>query len=58
MVSLFFMRKNHNCTQRNKKAAEPSSATKYFMERETRFELATRGLGSRCSTTELHPHDH
>lgn len=42
----------------NKKAAEPSSAAKYFMERETRFELATRGLGSRCSTTELHPHDY
>lgn len=58
MVSLFFMRKNHNCTQRNKKAAELSSAAKYFVERETRFELATRGLGSRCSTTELHPHDH
>ncbi|WP_418310248.1 hypothetical protein, partial [Phascolarctobacterium faecium] len=38
----------------NKKAAELSSAAKYFMERETRFELATRGLGSRCSTTELH----
>ena len=29
----------------NKKAAELSSAAKYFMERETRFELATRGLG-------------
>lgn len=52
------MRKNHNCIQRNKKAAELSSAAKYFVERETRFELATRGLGSRCSTTELHPHDH
>ncbi len=30
----------------NKKAAELSSAAKYFMERETRFELATRGLGT------------
>ena len=30
----------------NKKAAELSSAAKYFMEWETRFELATRGLGT------------
>lgn len=26
------------------------------MERVTRFELATHGLGSHCSTTELYPH--
>ena len=35
----------------------PEALVDDHMERVTGLEPATLGLGSRCSTTELHPHD-
>lgn len=35
----------------------PEALVEDYMERVTGLEPATLGLGSRCSTTELHPHD-
>ena len=57
-IVLKYVQRIENRKVRNKKDAERSLRLVFVMERETRFELATRGLGSRCSTTELHPHDY